>query len=290
MTHSKLDSNFLQQLGGVQKNSFTNIIDPNPEDNEYTNEPVIISHSSYYDYDNLVLTLNKNKKQFSILCTNIQCIRTKFYELKIFIEMLKQLNLEFSAICLQESWFSGNEDISQIKLECYSCIAHDKSCTSKGELIIYLNNRYKYVNKMKLTKYRTWEGQIIKVNKGDNLSKPVIIGNIYRPPTDLLDSYTAIISEFTPILNNFESTNYDVILAGDFNINLLKINEKPKINEYFNMLTNHSFFPKITLPTRLSIKYGTFIDNFFCKLTENTIHTTSGILVKKFFDHQSYFR
>ncbi len=55
------------------------------------------------------------------------------------------------------------------------------------------------------------------------------------------------------------------------------------------MLTNHSFVPKITLPTRLSIKHGTLIDNLFCKLTESTIHTTSGILVKKFSDHQPYF-
>ncbi len=125
--------------------------------------------------------------------------------------MLKQLHLEFSAISLQESWLSENEDISQIKLEGYSSIAQGKSCTSKGELIIYFNNKYKYVNKMKLTKYRTWEGQIIKVNKGDNLSKPVIIGNIYRPPNDLLDSYTEFISEFTPILSNCESTNCDVI-------------------------------------------------------------------------------
>ncbi len=49
ITHSKLESNFLQPLGTVQNNSFTNIIDPNPEDNQDTNEPVIISHSSYYD-------------------------------------------------------------------------------------------------------------------------------------------------------------------------------------------------------------------------------------------------
>ncbi len=222
------------------------------------------SHSSYYDYDNVVSTLNKNKKQFSILSTKFQCIRTNIDELKIFIEMLKQLNLEFSAICLQEIWLLGNEDISQIKLKGYSCIVQGKSCTSKGGLIIYLNNKYKYVNKMKLTKCRTWEGQIIKVNKGDNLSKPVIIGNIYRP------------------LN-------DVILAGDFNINILKINEKPKIIEYFDMLTNYSFFPKITLPTRLSIKHGTLIGNFFGKLTETTVYTTSGILVKKFSDHQPYF-
>ncbi len=63
-----------------------------------------------------------------------------------------------------------------------------------------------------------YKGQIIKVNKGDNISKPVIIGNIYIPPNNLLVSYTEFISEFTPILNNLESTNCDVILAGDFNI------------------------------------------------------------------------
>ncbi len=67
MTHSKLDSNVLHQLGGVQKNSFTKIMEPNPEDNENTNEPVTFSHSSYYDYDNLVSTLNKNKNQFSTI-------------------------------------------------------------------------------------------------------------------------------------------------------------------------------------------------------------------------------
>ncbi len=89
-------------------------------------------------------------------------------------------------------------------MEHYSCIAQGKSSTPKCGLIIYLKNKYKYVDKMKLTKYRPWEKQIIKVNKDDNLSKPVIIGNIYRPSNDLLDSYTEFISEFTPILNNLE--------------------------------------------------------------------------------------
>ncbi len=53
------------------------------------------------------------------------------------------------------------------------------------------------------------------------------------------------------------------------------------------MLTSHSFFPKITLPTRLSNKHDTLID--LCKLTENTLDTTNGILINKFSDHQPYF-
>ncbi len=47
--------------------------------------------------------------------------------------------------------------------------------------------------------------------------------------------------------------------------------------------------PKKKLPTWLSIKHGTFIHNIFCKLLENTLETTCGILIKRFSDHQPYF-
>ncbi len=91
------------------------------------------------------------------------------------------------------------------------------------------------------------------------------------------------------ILNTLESNKNETIITGDFNIDFLKINEKHVFSEYFDLLISHSFYPKITLPTRLSNKYGTLIDNFFCKLTEATIDTISGILTKKFTDHQPYF-
>ncbi len=67
------------------------------------------------------------------------------------------------------------------------------------------------------------------------------------------------------------------------------MNDKHIFSEYFDLLISHSFYPKITLPTRPSNKHGTLIDNFFCKLTEATIDTISGILIKKFSDHQPYF-
>ncbi len=77
--------------------------------------------------------------------------------------------------------------------------------------------------------------------------------------------------------------------AGDFNINLLKMNDKHVIIEYFDMLTSHSFYPKITVPIRLTNNNGPLIDNFFCKLTESTLDTTSGVLINRLSDHQPYF-
>ncbi len=39
----------------------------------------------------------------------------------------------------------------------------------------------------------------------------------------------------------------------------------------------------------LTNNHGTLIDNFFCKLTEHTLDTLSGILNRKLSDHQPYF-
>ncbi len=137
--------------------------------------------------------------------------------------------------------------------------------------------------------YNTWKGQIIQVKSANNLNKPINIGNIYRPPKDIIEKYIEFINEFSPILNTLEANSNAVIITGDFNIDLLKVNDKHVFSDYFDMLTSHSFYPNITFVTRLSNNNVTLIDNFLCKLTESTLDTTSGILINKFSDHCPYF-
>lgn len=290
---SNLDQDMLQQLGGVENNSFIRIInagtdrDPNKTSQEES-EPTIITHSSYFELDKLVTLLDQNKNKFSIFSTNIQSIRAKIDIFKILIHKLASHGCFFSAICIQESWLDQGEDTSDYQLEGYNLIPQGKHCTSKGGLIIYLHENFKYSQKLSL-KYDSWEGHFIHVKRSEQLTKAIILGNIYRPPNDLNESIRQFKNELSPHLQNLESNNTDVIIAGDFNINLLKISDKPTISEYFDMLTSHSFYPKITLPTRLSNNNGTLIDNMLCKLTETTLDTTSGVLINKLSDHQPYF-
>ncbi len=179
---------------------------------------------------------------------------------------------------------------AKVEQKGHKLIPQGKSqCSNKGGLVIYLHETFDYEYKFKVNKYKTCEGQIIQVKKGDNLTKPIIIGNINRPPNELVDFYNEFISELSSVLKSLEKNKCEVIASVDFNIDLLKINNKQVFRDYFDMLTNNSFYPKITLPTRLSNKHGTRIDNLFCKLTETTLDTISGILIKKFSDHQPYF-
>ena len=66
------------------------------------------------------------------------------------------------------------------------------------------------------------------------------------------DNYQQFVNEFIPFLATLGNNNRDVVIAGDCNINLLKIREKPLFSDYFYAVTAISFLPKITLPTRFS--------------------------------------
>ena len=100
---------------------------------------------------------------------------------------------------------------------------------------------------------------------GKGLKKPVIIGNVYRPPRNTNNGYQSCNNEFTPVtlLSHLDKWNSEIILAGDYNKDLLQINRKRIVGEFFDLLTSHSFYPQNTLPTRLSTMRATFIDNIF---------------------------
>jgi hypothetical protein len=160
--------------------------------------------------------------------------------------------------------------LSPYKLDNYTLIQQGQTknpCSKKGGLIIYLHNKFKSTTEMTCNKYTSWEAQFIKIING-GLKRAIILGNIYRPPKDLIEKYKQFTQEIAPVLNWLEGQNTECLITGDTNINLLKINEKEVFADFFNTLTENSFYPKITLPTRLSDKYGTLIDNIFCKLTD----------------------
>ena len=64
---------------------------------------------------------------------------------------------------------------------------------------------------------------MIKVT-GNSLSKTMTIGNVYRPPRMCNKNITKFIDEFSSVISSLENSNNNLIIAGDLNINLLKIN------------------------------------------------------------------
>ena len=112
---------------------------------------------------------------------------------------------------------------------------------------------------------------------------------MYRPPRMLREQIKQFSNEFTSLILSLERLNRSINIAGDYNLNLIKINENGMCSEFFDLLTSHSLFSQTTLPTRFSHTCGTLIDNVFCKVYQTTKNTTAGILLNKLSDHQPYF-
>ena len=282
-----LDETILSAYGGLENNSLTSLINSNEDDTEESPYIDIIQNSPYYDENNFNNFIEDKNTHFSLLSTNVESANAKIDELIIFIEQLREINFEFSVICLQECWITKEQDISHLKINGYTCICQCSSVGRKGGLITYLNDKFTY--KLKSNHESSdWEGQFVEIS-GNGLNKNITLGNIYRPPRNLIENIRTFNEELSDILTHMDHNNSEIFLTGDYNINLLSINDKEINAEFLEMLCSLSFYPKITLPTRFSPHSGSLIDNVFCRLTNNTLHVSSGILLKQFFDHQPYF-
>ena len=116
-----------------------------------------------------------------------------------------------------------------VQLPNYNCISSGKTCSNKGGLIIYLHELYDFKIKNYIPTSTVWETQIIEITSSQ-LRRKITLCNTYRPPRDCSDNYKNFYKELSDFLTKMENINTEVILSGDFNINLLKIN----IREIFN--------------------------------------------------------
>ena len=155
--------------GGVDKNSLNSIFQQYDINKEDTNEPDIMSNSSYYDIDDFIkLTMNYSE-QFSIFSSSVESINAKFNELQVLISLLNK-KIKFSAICLQECWLSDNFDKLLLHINGYHCIFQRNTCSAKGGLVIYLSDNFEYDIKLNMTLLIYLKAFFIEV-KGGELKK-----------------------------------------------------------------------------------------------------------------------
>ena len=201
---------------------------------------------------------------------NTQSIRAKFDQLNISFSELCDKELAFSVICLQESWLR-DDDITPYLLPGYHLVNQGRVC-SKHSFTYKIQKLYK--------KFDIW-GDLFIETKGDQLIKPITIGNIYRPPFDNNSNSNVenCIQQFNPVIDKISRNNSHAIILGDYNIDLLKIQEREKYGKFLDLMCTHGLFPIITLPSRLAKKSCSLIDQIYCKFP-NPNFTFAPIVVK----------
>ena len=98
-------------------------------------------------------------------------------------------------------------------------------------------------------------------------------------------------NEFLPklgtLLDKISSEEKTVILLGDFNIDLLKFDNKADVFKFLDTLSSYLLKPYITLPTRITEKSKSLIDNIFISTTPYSAN--SGNFLTGISDHLIQF-
>ena len=174
-----------------------------------------------------------------------------------------------------------------IKLKGYKCY-HVDTEADKGGTLIYvsktLNTNERPDLEQLLYKSEVLESTFIEIINPNK--KNTIVGCIYRHPSMDLEEFN---NEYLiPFMEILDKENKNKYLMGDFNVDLLKIEDDINSSIFFDILTSNFFVPHIIHPTRITVTTKTLIDNIFSN-SKNYEEGESGNLTVSLSDHLAQF-
>ena len=89
----------------------------------------------------------------------------------------------------------------------------------------------------------------------------MIIEYVYKHPKHGVSDFTN--NYITPLLDELTNENKDIMIMGDFNINLITYNDDKNTGNFLDTMFSQSFLPYITTPTRIARNTKTLLDNIY---------------------------
>lgn len=133
----------LARYGGSENNSLLNILGPMTSDaDDIFEEPDLMQESAYYSVNDFSDLLGKEENKFAVLSLNIYSLRAKYEELSVLLQILREKGRAPDAICLQETWMSGAENLMSFNLNGYCLISQGKTASMRGGLCIYVSENF----------------------------------------------------------------------------------------------------------------------------------------------------
>ena len=260
-----------------KSNPFTNVNDDENDDN------ATLINCKYVDLASF--NFKPSKEKFSLFHTNIGSLAKHKEELETTLTML---DYKFDIIGITETKLTRKTKPKiDINLNGYKCY-HVDTDAEKGGSLIYVSENIssKERTDLELLLYKSEVLESTFIEISNKHKKNIIIGCIYRHPSMDLKEFND--DYLIPFMESFNKEDKKKYLIGDFNVDLLKIDEDSKSSNYFDTMTSNLFVPHITIPTRITSRSKTLIDNIFsnCNNYEEGI---SGNITVSLSDHLAQF-
>jgi hypothetical protein len=220
-----------------------------------------------------------------ILYINARSIPKNFLKLKL---LITELQVSPIVICVTETWLT-DLNFKNYVLPGYSLEVCNRQNKIGGGVCNYIRDdlNYNLVQNHTLSSSLAMEGIITKIKlEVGNHTYSIINLTIYRPPNTCVEQFIDQLDNILHDINKTANNKNIVVMAGDFNIDLAKINQHDSTLKFFNTLLIYNLIPTITKPTRVTEFSATLIDNIFINdllATNNTY--VPGIIVSDLSDH-----
>ena len=253
------------------------LMDPNVDaDFNFYNDTC--HHSSQYiDMEQIGSTVSQLNHRDNFSLIHVNC-RSLFYKLSDIHLLAVQTGA--TVVAASETWLDSDL-ASNVVIPGYSFVSRCRENSGGGGVGFFVKENVSYEEiqaDWTQAGHNTFESMFIKLHQEKR--KDIIIGVVYRPPGLSVVEFN---TDIDCMLSKLNGLNGNLLLAGDFNIDLLKIGAHSSTNAFYNIMTSYQLIPTILRPTRITPFSASLIDNIFVNFISSS--QESYILVNDLSDH-----
>ena len=164
---------------------------------------------------------------------------------------------------LQTRLKKTQETTANIQLENFNT-EHVPTESANGGVLLYIRKAINYKLRPDLMIYKKRELESVFIEIIQKNSKNMVVGCIYRHPHM---QHSVFNDEYlNPLSEKLISHNKQVILLGDFNIDILECDSNKNVSDFLDITYSTNLVPSSTSPTRLTSRSQTLIDKIFINI------------------------
>ena len=213
------------------------------------------------------------QKNLSVFHLNISSLSAHIDDLK---NSLSELRIKFDIICICQT--------ININLAGYN-IEQTPTESPVGGVLLYIYQIFSYNPRTDLQVYCPKELESVFIELTIPNKPNFIVNAVFKHPS--LQHYKFNNDLLLNLLNKIQTERKFSVLAGDFNLKLIKYSNTTGINQFLEIILSHNFMLQIKLPTRVTGRTTTLIDNMLINSYENKC--SSGNITTSFSDHLPQF-
>lgn len=210
-----------------------------------------------------------NNNSLKVGHLNIRSLFTGFLEFKTIFQ-----RYDFDVFFLTETWLSGDDGVDIFDIPGYRMVHRDRLGSRGGGVAAYIRHNLSaelVTFDFNVTDYLEYLTLKLKLK-----NKYYVFCVFYRPPNT---NFNAIKNDFDNIFSSIYPSVDEIICFGDFNINLLNLD-----NPLTTLFENYNFIQIINEPTRISRAAVSLLDPIF--VTNESMVTKSEVVsVDEVSDH-----